>query len=100
MNSPVARSSLALRPESSSPKRPIKLPKIEDFRLGRLLGNGKFGSVYVAKHRLTGFVCAIKIIPKEMVKEENIINQLTRELKIQSCLDHPNITKLYGFFDD
>jgi len=35
-----------------------------------------------------------------MVKEENIINQLIRELKIQSCLDHPNIIKLFGFFDD
>lgn len=28
------------------------------------------------------------------------MNQLIREIKIQSCLDHPNITKLYGFFDD
>lgn len=54
----------------------------------------------MSKQKSTGFMCAIKVIPKEMVREENIVNQLTRELKIQSCLDHPNITKLYGFFDD
>jgi len=73
---------------------------VDDFVIGKQLGCGKFGNVFVVKHKLTGFVCALKIIPKEMVKEENIINQLIRELKIQSCLDHPNIIKLFGFFDD
>lgn len=26
--------------------------------------------------------------------------QLIREIKIQSCVDHPNIVRLYGFFYD
>jgi aurora kinase len=42
----------------------------------------------------------MKTVPKAVIREENIINQFIRELKIQSCLDHPNVTKLYGFFDD
>ena len=29
-----------------------------------------------------------------------MIEQLVREIKIQSCLSHPNIVKIYGFFDD
>jgi aurora kinase len=45
-------------------------------------------------------MCAIKRIPKKVIREENILDQLIREIKIQSCLDHQNITKLYGFFDD
>jgi aurora kinase len=45
-------------------------------------------------------VCALKTVPKAIIKEENIVGQFTRELKIQSVLDHPNITKLYGFFED
>ena len=32
--------------------------------------------------------------------EENIVNQFIRELKIQSCLEHPNVVKLFGFFHD
>lgn len=42
----------------------------------------------------------MKSIPKDIIKEENILNQLTRELKIQMFLDHPNIIKLYSFFHD
>ena len=42
----------------------------------------------------------MKKIPKDIIKEENILNQLIRELKIQMFLDHPNIIKLYGFFHD
>jgi aurora kinase len=45
-------------------------------------------------------MCAIKRIPKAIIREENILDQLVREIKIQSYLDHHNITKLYGFFDD
>lgn len=56
--------------------------------------------MYVARHRLTGFLCAIKEISKSIIVEENIVNQFVRELKIQSCLEHPNIVKLYGFFHD
>lgn len=40
----------------------------------------------------------MKTVPKDFVKGENIINQFIRELKIQSCLMHPNIARLYGFF--
>lgn len=29
-----------------------------------------------------------------------MIEQLIREIKIQSCLNHPNVIKIYGFFDD
>jgi aurora kinase len=42
----------------------------------------------------------MKTVPKSIIREENIINQFIREVKIQSCLDHPNVAKLYGFFED
>lgn len=29
-----------------------------------------------------------------------MINQITRQIKIQSYLDHPNLTKLYAHFHD
>lgn len=37
---------------------------IGDFVLGKKLGSGKFGEVFVARHKKTGFICALKRIAK------------------------------------
>ena len=46
------------------------------------------------------FIVALKIMKKSDLKEPNAQEQILREIKIQSYLDHPNILKLYGYFDD
>lgn len=73
--------------------------EISDFRLGKKLGAGKFGEVFVAQHRKTGFICALKRINRCNL-DEKMMTQLCREIKIQSFLNHPNIVKLYTFFSD
>ena len=40
------------------------------------------------------------MLEKKLLLEEEITEQFIRELKIQMYLNHPNIIKLYGFFDD
>jgi len=40
------------------------------------------------------------VIEKKLLKEEEITEQFIRELKIQMYLNHPNIIKMYGYFDD
>lgn len=42
----------------------------------------------------------MKKIPKENVKKLNMVNQLIKELKIQTYLHHKNIVALYHSFDD
>jgi len=37
---------------------------------------------------------------KKLIKDEGIIEQFIRELKIQMYLSHPNVIKTYGYFDD
>lgn len=34
--------------------------RVEDFEFGRPLGQGKFGNVYMAREKRTGYVVAIK----------------------------------------
>lgn len=36
------------------------------------MGQGKYGKVYMARHKSTGFICALKTLSKEKIKEENI----------------------------
>jgi aurora kinase len=40
------------------------------------------------------------MIEKKLLKEEDITEQFIRELKIQMYLSHPNIIKMWGYFDD
>ncbi|KAI9888878.1 MAG: spindle assembly checkpoint kinase [Vezdaea aestivalis] len=70
------------------------------FEIGRPLGKGKFGRVYLAKERSTGFVCALKVLHKTELQQGKVEKQLRREIEIQSNLRHPNILRLYGHFHD
>jgi aurora kinase, other len=54
----------------------------------------------VARHKKSGFLIALKKIPKAMIKSHYMIEQLTLEIRLQSCLNHKNILTMYGFFDD
>ncbi|KAK3391671.1 serine/threonine-protein kinase 6 [Sordaria brevicollis] len=71
------------------------------FEIGRPLGKGKFGRVYLARERSSGFICALKVLYKsELQHGTGVEKQVRREIEIQSNLRHPNILKLYGHFHD
>ncbi|KAK2353957.1 Serine/threonine-protein kinase Aurora-3 [Trifolium repens] len=73
---------------------------INDFEIGKPLGRGKFGRVYVAREIKSKYVIALKVIFKEQLEKYKIHHQLRREMEIQISLKHPNILRLYGWFDD
>ena len=64
------------------------------------MGEGKFGHVYMAIHKQTLAVFALKKIKKECIKKNKLEEQFLMEIKMQLHFNHPNILKLYGFFDD
>ena len=73
---------------------------LNEFELIDEIGEGKYGKVYMAQHKETGFLCALKTVSKVKIKEEDIEEPFIREIKIQMYLNHPHIVKLYGFFAD
>ncbi|KAI0411570.1 kinase-like protein [Xylaria grammica] len=70
------------------------------FEIGKALGKGKFGRVYLAREREHGFICALKVLYKTELQHARVEVQVRREVEIQSNLRHPNILKLYGHFHD
>ena len=56
--------------------------------------------VYLAVHKETKFLVALKKITKQSIKSNYMIEQFLLEVKIQSFCEHENILKLYGCFDD
>lgn len=73
---------------------------LDDFELGRPLGKGRFGHVYLAREKRTHFIVALKIMKIQDILRDKTGYLLRRELEIQSSLNHPNILKLYGYFWD
>ncbi|KAK3357706.1 kinase-like domain-containing protein [Lasiosphaeria hispida] len=94
---------LAERKSSSYVDQPL-MPKqfhLGMFEIGRPLGKGKFGRVYLARERSSNFICALKVLYKsELQHGSGVEKQVRREIEIQSNLRHPNILKLYGHFHD
>ncbi|KAM9001750.1 aurora kinase B isoform X2 [Sarcophilus harrisii] len=74
--------------------------KIDDFEIGRPLGKGKFGNVYLAREKNSQFIVALKVLFKSQMEKEGVEHQLRREIEIQSHLRHPNILRLYNYFHD
>ncbi|KAF0695198.1 Aste57867_13962 [Aphanomyces stellatus] len=74
--------------------------KLKDFEIGRPLGKGRFGNVYLAREKHSKYVVALKVLQKSQLRKANIEYQLRREIAIQSDLHHKNILRLYGYFYD
>lgn len=74
--------------------------KVEDFELGKCLGKGKFGKVYLAREKKTRMIFALKCIVKTGMNNPACVEQMMREIKIHSFLNHINVIQLYGCFED
>jgi len=84
---------LALAPE-------IPWYSLRDIHVGKRLGSGKFGAVYLARDRRTDFVFALKVLEKAQLIKHKVEHQLRREIEIQSHCRHKNILRLYSWFHD
>ncbi|KAK2580627.1 hypothetical protein KPH14_007737 [Odynerus spinipes] len=78
---------------------------LTDFDIGRPLGKGKFGNVYLAREKKSKFIIAMKVLFKEQIQKQGVgdqvmLYQVQREIEIQTHLRHPNILRMYGYFHD
>lgn len=73
---------------------------LKDFEIGKPLGRGKFGSVYLAREKKTKYIVALKVLKKAQMVRANVEHQLRREIEIQSHLRHRNILRMFGYFYD
>jgi len=79
---------------------PAKTWELTDFDIGKPLGRGKFGNVYLAREKKSHYIVALKVLFKSQLAKAGVEHQLRREIEIQSHLRHTNILRLYGYFYD
>uniref|UniRef100_A0A8C0G3P0 3-phosphoinositide-dependent protein kinase 1 n=2 Tax=Chelonoidis abingdonii TaxID=106734 RepID=A0A8C0G3P0_CHEAB len=81
------------------PSQPRKKRR-ENFKFGKILGEGSFSTVVLARELATSREYAIKILEKRHIIKENKVPYVTRERDVMSRLDHPFFVKLYFTFQD
>ncbi len=83
-------------------RKKISLTKsdtIGDFKIGSKIGQGTFSKVCMGIHIPTGEKVAIKILPKNQIKEKTDKIRIEKEINIQKKLHHQNIIHQYSVLD-
>ncbi|HSD65134.1 MAG TPA: hypothetical protein VLF95_00450, partial [Vicinamibacteria bacterium] len=69
--------------------------EISHYRVVSPLGAGGMGEVYLAQDKALERNVALKILPPELVKNEDRVRRFGLEAKSASSLSHPNIVTIY-----
>ncbi len=67
---------------------------VQDWQIRHKLANGGFGTIYVAHHRRSNAVGALKILHRHLANSIDIVARFEREIAVIHMLDHPNIVRL------
>ncbi|KAK1227336.1 Vacuolar protein sorting-associated protein 70 [Marasmius sp. AFHP31] len=95
-----AATQLALDSSGAS-KYPTRTWTLHEFDMGRPLGKGKFGRVYMVRTKCEPkYILALKTLYKSEIVAGRVEKQIRREIEIQQNLRHPNVLRLYGYFHD
>ena len=71
---------------------------LDNYDIIKKLGKGTFGTVYKVIHKTTGCIRAMKVIPKNNMKNGFTDDDIIQEINIMKTLEHPHIIKLFEFY--
>jgi len=63
------------------------------------IAEGGMGAIYKGRHRDTGLVVAIKVMPSHMASNPILLKRFEQEFRAASRLDHPNIVRALDYDD-
>lgn len=73
---------------------------IGNYDLIEKIAEGGMGTVYRGKHRDTGDIVAIKIVPPHLLTNAVVVKRFEQEYNVARQIDHPNIVKALDFGAD
>lgn len=71
--------------------------QLGQYRLGRRLGAGGMGEVYLAEHQFLKRPCALKLIRSGVESSPKALERFEREVRLTATLSHPNIIEIYDY---
>ncbi|XP_045212231.1 3-phosphoinositide-dependent protein kinase 1-like [Mercenaria mercenaria] len=79
--------------------KPIKKTP-NDFVFGKVIGEGSYSTVYLAKEISSGTEYAIKVLEKKHIMRERKTQYVMREKEVLMKINHPFFIRLYYTFQD
>ena len=67
------------------------LEMIGDYAIQRELGEGPFGSIYLAEHRFLKRPFLLKALPEALCRDPEFLRRFEEQVGRIVCLDHPAI---------
>lgn len=70
------------------------------FKLQRHLGTGGMSSVYLARHKISDQLRAIKVLPRKKVSDKSYLDRFYLEARAAASLNHPNVVRIYDICNE
>ena len=71
---------------------------LEDFKIMKMIGKGTFGKVYLVEQKGSGNLYAMKCIRKDVIIENDQIDNVELEKKILFSIEHPFLVNMEFVF--
>lgn len=75
-----------------------KIAYVTDFKPLKTIGIGPFSKIILVEHLSSGNFCSMKVINKEILIKNDIIENILLEKRLLSDLEHPFLINLLYFF--
>jgi carbon catabolite-derepressing protein kinase len=80
---------------AESPGTARAMQRLHQYAFVRNIGEGSFGKVKLARHKVTGQEVAMKTISRRKLISRDMAGRIEREIQYLQLLRHPHIIKLY-----
>ena len=67
------------------------------YEIQRKLGEGGMGVVFLAKHIVIEKMVAVKVLKREVARDQSVVKRFVQEAKAASRIGHPNIVDVTDF---
>jgi formylglycine-generating enzyme required for sulfatase activity len=74
----------------------MHVEQLGDYIVQKTLGQGVFGTVFLAEHRFIKRPFVLKVLPEEILADPTFLRRFEMQVSDIAGLDHPNILKIHN----
>lgn len=75
-------------------QRPVSAPRLDSFKMIKVIGKGSFGKVFLVCEKKTGHMFALKVLRKDNIIKRNQVEHTKTERNVLGYVKHPFIVRM------